>query len=66
VLDAAGLSLFAGTGANKARRPSDAVRGVVGGTFRDVLIRRVPLLRTGFGLNAPMPRAATEPDAQPD
>jgi uncharacterized membrane protein YeiH len=51
VLDAAGLSLFAVTGASKAFEaglgPAQAVllgtlTGVGGGTLRDVLIRRVP------------------------
>ncbi|HEY6686583.1 MAG TPA: TRIC cation channel family protein [Propionibacteriaceae bacterium] len=51
VLDAAGLSLFAVTGADKALElgvgPAQAiilgtVTGVGGGTVRDVLIRRVP------------------------
>jgi uncharacterized membrane protein YeiH len=51
VLDAAGLSLFAVTGAGKALEfgvgPAQAiilgtVTGVGGGTLRDVLIRRVP------------------------
>lgn len=51
VLDAAGLSLFAVTGASKALElgvgPAQAiilgaVTGVGGGTVRDVLIRRVP------------------------
>ena len=58
VLDAAGLSLFAITGASKAidlgLGPAQAVilgaiTGVGGGTLRDVLIRRVPpVLRTGL------------------
>jgi uncharacterized membrane protein YeiH len=51
VLDAAGLSLFAVTGANKALDlglgPTQAVilgaiTGVGGGTLRDVLVRRIP------------------------
>src|SRR3954454_2019689 len=51
VLDAAGLSLFAVTGASKALQfglgPAQAVilgaiTGVGGGTLRDVLIRRIP------------------------
>lgn len=51
VLDAAGLSLFAVTGANKALElglgPTQAVllgalTGVGGGTVRDVLVRRIP------------------------
>jgi uncharacterized membrane protein YeiH len=51
VLDAAGLSLFAVTGANKALHlglgPTQAVilgavTGVGGGTLRDVLVRRIP------------------------
>jgi uncharacterized membrane protein YeiH len=51
VLDAAGLSLFAVTGASKALEsglgPTQAVilgaiTGVGGGTLRDVLIRRIP------------------------
>jgi len=51
VLDAAGLSLFAVTGANKALLfglgPAQAVilgavTGVGGGTIRDVLVRRIP------------------------
>jgi uncharacterized membrane protein YeiH len=58
VLDAAGLSLFAVTGAGKALElgagPAQAIllgalTGVGGGTVRDVLIRRVPdVLRTGL------------------
>nr|WP_269778728.1 TRIC cation channel family protein [Microlunatus antarcticus] len=58
VLDAAGLSLFAVSGAGKALElgmgPAQAVllgalTGVGGGTIRDVLIRRVPdVLRTGL------------------
>jgi uncharacterized membrane protein YeiH len=58
VLDAAGLSLFAVTGASKALAaglgPAQAVllgalTGVGGGTVRDVLIRRVPsVLSTGL------------------
>lgn len=58
VLDAAGLSLFAVTGASKALAfglgPAQAVllgaiTGVGGGTLRDVLIRRVPsVLSTGL------------------
>ncbi len=58
VLDAAGLGLFAVTGAGKALElgggPSQAIilgaiTGVGGGTLRDVLIRRVPaVLRTGL------------------
>ena len=58
VLDAAGLSLFAVTGAGKALElgmgPVQAVllgalTGVGGGTIRDVLIRQVPdVLRTGL------------------
>ncbi len=53
VLDAAGLSLFAVTGASKALElglgPAQsailgAVTGVGGGTIRDVLIRRVPTI----------------------
>src|SRR3954453_88816 len=55
VLDAAGLSLFAVTGASKAIvlgfGPAQAVivgaiTGVGGGTLRDVLIRRVPFVLT--------------------
>src|SRR3954468_16419951 len=55
VLDAAGLSLFAVTGASKALDsglgPAQAVilgaiTGVGGGTLRDVLIRRVPSVLT--------------------
>jgi len=51
ILDAAGLSLFAVTGANKALQlglgPAQAVilgaiTGVGGGTLRDVLVRQVP------------------------
>ena len=51
ILDAAGLSLFAVTGASKALQfglgPAQAVilgaiTGVGGGTLRDVLIRRIP------------------------
>jgi uncharacterized membrane protein YeiH len=51
VLDAAGLSLFAVTGASKALESGlgpaqavilGAVTGVGGGTLRDVLIRRIP------------------------
>lgn len=58
VLDAAGLSLFAVTGASKALHlglgPAQAVilgaiTGVGGGTLRDVLVREVPtVLRTGL------------------
>jgi uncharacterized membrane protein YeiH len=58
LLDAAGLSLFAVTGASKAIElglgPAQAVilgtiTGVGGGTLRDVLIRRVPsVLRSGL------------------
>jgi uncharacterized membrane protein YeiH len=58
VLDAAGLSLFAVTGASKALGfglgPAQAVilgaiTGVGGGTLRDVLIRQVPsVLRAGL------------------
>jgi uncharacterized membrane protein YeiH len=58
VLDAAGLSLFAVTGASKALGaglgPTQAVllgalTGVGGGTVRDVLIRQVPsVLRSGL------------------
>jgi uncharacterized membrane protein YeiH len=58
VLDAAGLSLFAVTGASKALSlglgPAQAVilgavTGVGGGTLRDVLIRQVPsVLRSGL------------------
>src|SRR3954451_2365676 len=58
VLDAAGLSLFAVTGASKALEfgvgPGQAVilgavTGVGGGTLRDVLIRRIPsVLRSGL------------------
>ena len=58
VLDAAGLSLFAVTGASKALAFGlgagqavilGAVTGVGGGTLRDVLIRRVPtVLRAGL------------------
>jgi uncharacterized membrane protein YeiH len=58
VLDAAGLSLFAVTGASKALEfglgPAQAVilgavTGVGGGTLRDVLTRRVPtVLRSGL------------------
>jgi uncharacterized membrane protein YeiH len=53
VLDAAGLSLFAVTGATKALDLGlgaaqaiilGAVTGVGGGTLRDVLIRRVPIV----------------------
>jgi uncharacterized membrane protein YeiH len=61
-LDAAGLSLFAVTGASKALGfglgPAQAVllgavTGVGGGTLRDVLIRRIPsVLRSGAGLYA--------------
>ena len=60
VLDAAGLSLFATTGASKALEfglgPSQAVilgavTGVGGGTLRDVLIREVPSV-LGSGLYA--------------
>lgn len=56
VLDAAGLALFAVTGAQKAVGlgfgPAQAVivggiTGVGGGTVRDVLIRRVPSVLTG-------------------
>jgi uncharacterized membrane protein YeiH len=51
VLDAAGLSLFAVTGASKALAAGlgpapavllGAVTGVGGGTVRDVLVRRIP------------------------
>jgi uncharacterized membrane protein YeiH len=114
LLDAAGLSLFAVTGATKALElglgPAQAVllgalTGVGGGTVRDVLIRRIPsVLSSGlyaipalvgaavlvgistlgggpataigaalvcfairvvgvrYGLNAPAPRAAPDPD----
>jgi uncharacterized membrane protein YeiH len=58
VLDAAGLSLFAVTGASKAVAlglgPAQAVilgavTGVGGGTLRDVLIRQIPsVLRSGL------------------
>jgi uncharacterized membrane protein YeiH len=58
VLDAAGLSLFAVTGASKALAfgvgPAQAVilgvvTGVGGGTLRDVLIRQIPsVLRSGL------------------
>src|SRR3954465_10539904 len=58
VLDAAGLSLFAVTGASKAIEsglgPAQAVilgaiTGVGGGTLRDVLIRQIPsVLRSGL------------------
>src|SRR5689334_19835994 len=58
VLDAAGLSLFAVTGAGKALAlglgPAQAVilgaiTGVGGGTLRDVLVRQVPtVLRSGL------------------
>ena len=58
VLDAAGLSLFAVTGASKALDlglgPAQAVilgaiTGVGGGTLRDVLIRQIPsVLRSGL------------------
>src|SRR4051795_7848307 len=58
VLDAAGLSLFAVTGASKALGlglgPAQAVilgaiTGVGGGTLRDVLVRQVPtVLRSGL------------------
>src|SRR3954454_4152375 len=58
VLDAAGLSLFAITGATKALQfglgPAQAVilgaiTGVGGGTVRDVLIRQIPsVLRSGL------------------
>ena len=118
VLDAAGLSLFAVTGASKALSfglgPAQAVilgavTGVGGGTVRDVLVQQIPsVLRSGlyaipaligaaatvvaielhfyglpaaigaaglcfairmlgvrFGLNAPMPPYAPEPDPQP-
>jgi uncharacterized membrane protein YeiH len=57
VLDAAGLSLFAVTGATKAMEfglgPAQAVilgaiTGVGGGTVRDVLVRKIPsVLRSG-------------------
>jgi uncharacterized membrane protein YeiH len=119
LLDAAGLSLFAVTGAAKALDaglgPAQAVllgalTGVGGGTVRDVLIRRVPsVLSSGlyaipalvgatvvvvaselggydlgtaigaavvcfairmvgvrYGLNAPAPRAAPDPDEDDD
>lgn len=119
VLDAAGLSLFAVTGASKALGAGlgpvqavllGAVTGVGGGTLRDVLVRQIPsVLRSGlyaipaligatvtvvalelhlyglpaavvaaglcfairllgvrFGINAPMPPYAPEPDAGPD
>jgi uncharacterized membrane protein YeiH len=55
VLDAAGLSLFAVTGASKAIQfglgPAlavilGAITGVGGGTLRDVLIRRIPSILT--------------------
>jgi uncharacterized membrane protein YeiH len=58
VLDAAGLSLFAVTGASKAIEAGlgpaqaiilGAVTGVGGGTLRDVLIRQIPsVLRSGL------------------
>jgi len=58
VLDAAGLSLFAVTGASKALEAGlgpaqavllGAVTGVGGGTVRDVLIRQIPsVLTTGL------------------
>jgi len=58
LLDAAGLSLFAVTGATKALQlglgPTQAVilgavTGVGGGTVRDVLVRQIPtVLRTGL------------------
>jgi uncharacterized membrane protein YeiH len=58
VLDAAGLSLFAVTGATKALQlglgPAQAVilgaiTGVGGGTLRDVLVRQIPtVLRSGL------------------
>jgi uncharacterized membrane protein YeiH len=58
VLDAAGLSLFAVTGATKALEfglgPAQAVilgaiTGVGGGTLRDVLVQQIPtVLRTGL------------------
>jgi uncharacterized membrane protein YeiH len=119
VLDAAGLSLFAVTGADKSLLmglgPAQAVilgavTGVGGGTIRDVLVRRIPsVLSSGlyaipaligatatvvltelhvsgpltyvaaaalcfvirmvgvrYDLNAPMPRAAPDPDADGD
>jgi len=115
ILDAAGLSLFAVTGANKALHlglgPAQAVilgaiTGVGGGTLRDVLVRQIPsVLSSGlyaipaligataavavtewnvyglatafgaavlcfavrmagvhFGIDAPMPRSAGDPD----
>ncbi len=58
VLDAAGLSLFAVTGASKALNYGlgagqavilGAITGVGGGTIRDVLVRQVPsVLRSGL------------------
>lgn len=119
VLDGAGLSLFAVTGASKALAlglgPAQAVilgaiTGVGGGTLRDVMVLRIPsVLRSGlyaipaligatvtviavetgvygvpaaigaaalcfavrmvgvrFDLNAPMPRAAPKPGADPE
>jgi uncharacterized membrane protein YeiH len=119
VLDAAGLSLFAVTGASKALAFGlgaaqavilGAVTGVGGGTLRDVLIRQIPsVLRSGlyaipaligatitvvavrlhayglpvaigaaavcfavrmlgvrYGLNAPTPREAPEPEPDDD
>jgi uncharacterized membrane protein YeiH len=70
VLDAAGLSLFAVTGASKALTfglgPAQAVllgalTGVGGGTLRDVLIRRVPsVLSSGlYAIPALMGATAT-------
>ena len=68
VLDAAGLSLFAVTGASKALDlglgPIQAIilgalTGVGGGTLRDVLIRRVPTVLTSELYAIPALAAAT-------
>src|SRR3954447_13890312 len=70
VLDAAGLSLFAVTGASKAMElglgPAQAVllgamTGVGGGTLRDVLVRQIPtVLRSGlYAIPALIGAAAT-------
>ncbi|MGY1712268.1 trimeric intracellular cation channel family protein [Geodermatophilus sp. SYSU D00758] len=68
VLDAAGLSLFAVTGASKALEfglgPVQAVllgalTGVGGGTLRDVLVRRVPTVLTSDLYAIPALAAAT-------
>src|SRR3954454_24401842 len=73
LLDAAGLSLFAVTGALKARDlgfgPAQAVivgaiTGVGGGTIRDVLIRRVPTVLSS-GLYAVPALVGRPPSSSP-